>query len=375
MKRKNKQGISLIVLVITIIVMIILAAAVILSLSSNGIIGRANEAVKKMDLKQVQIIAQTIWADGYLAAEDETTIKNKIITAIGGQEVADKYNINVTPNGVTVEEKGGLNEYGFYYDTPYVSEEENGMEYYCVFKAEGRVEWYVNNTAFNNFMYDGTEEAQYEKGKIIYDDYDKRGCFSLAKDTYVEEGSVYEYEYVYTTETYRDVYYNERYCDVDLNGSIVIREDNSIERYKASGSLKESIEGTTVTKSSHLFEYGSGYSISVSMDGKILKYNGETYKLVPSSKGNLKTFSIGCGNSNHKYNTEWLTLYFEEGMTFEEWMESEYNVIKATIGEISDEENFVSIPCDNTTHCLQLGNFVEKDEEIIPGQLYRMDIK
>ena len=171
MKRKNKQGISLIVLVITIIVMIILAAAVILSLSSNGIIGRANEAVKKMDLKQVQIIAQTIWADGYLAAEDETTIKNKIITAIGGQEVADKYNINVTPNGVTVEEKGGLNEYGFYYDTPYVSEEENGMEYYCVFKAEGRVEWYVNNTAFNNFMYDGTEEAQYEKGKIIYDDY------------------------------------------------------------------------------------------------------------------------------------------------------------------------------------------------------------
>ena len=43
-KLNNKKGISLIVLVITIIVMIILAAAIILSLQSSGIIGKANEA-------------------------------------------------------------------------------------------------------------------------------------------------------------------------------------------------------------------------------------------------------------------------------------------------------------------------------------------
>ena len=104
-KRNNKRGISLIVLVITIIVMIILAAAVILSLSSNGIIDRANEAVEDMNLAQAQVIASTIWADGYLDGEDEATIKDKIIAAIGANNAA-KYDIEVTPNGVTVELKG-----------------------------------------------------------------------------------------------------------------------------------------------------------------------------------------------------------------------------------------------------------------------------
>ena len=53
--RKNKKGISLIVLIITIIVMIILAASVIISLSSSGIIFNANKAKEdylKKDLKQ-----------------------------------------------------------------------------------------------------------------------------------------------------------------------------------------------------------------------------------------------------------------------------------------------------------------------------------
>jgi len=47
--KNQKRGISLIVLVITIIVMIILASAIILSLRSSGIIGRANEAKTKSD--------------------------------------------------------------------------------------------------------------------------------------------------------------------------------------------------------------------------------------------------------------------------------------------------------------------------------------
>lgn len=58
-KFNNKKGISLIVLVITIIVMIILAAAIILSLQSSGIIGKANEAKTKMNsatLKEVYSI-------------------------------------------------------------------------------------------------------------------------------------------------------------------------------------------------------------------------------------------------------------------------------------------------------------------------------
>ena len=64
MKIKQKEGISLIVLVITIIVMIVLAAAIILSLSSSGVIGRANEAKTKSDTanaKQVVMMAEAEW--------------------------------------------------------------------------------------------------------------------------------------------------------------------------------------------------------------------------------------------------------------------------------------------------------------------------
>lgn len=51
---RKKQGISLIVLVITIIVMIILAAAIIISLTNAGIINKASDAVTESDLKLIQ---------------------------------------------------------------------------------------------------------------------------------------------------------------------------------------------------------------------------------------------------------------------------------------------------------------------------------
>ena len=111
---KNKQGISLIVLVITIIVMIILAAAVILSLSSNGIIGRANEAVDKTDKAQVQILANTIWADVYLDNLEEPVLnfENEVIerlnSALGLKEadtIINYYDVLFQLNGIEIENK------------------------------------------------------------------------------------------------------------------------------------------------------------------------------------------------------------------------------------------------------------------------------
>ena len=99
----KKMGISLIVLVITIIVMIILAAAVILSLSSNGIIDRANEAVRRTNKAQIETLAQTIWADGYLENKTAAQIKEDIVEAVGKDE-AKYYSIVVNGSGVTVEE-------------------------------------------------------------------------------------------------------------------------------------------------------------------------------------------------------------------------------------------------------------------------------
>ena len=63
--QKNK-GISLIVLVITIIVMIILAGSIILSLSNNGIIGKANEAVDVTNEASVRQLVELKWAEAYL---------------------------------------------------------------------------------------------------------------------------------------------------------------------------------------------------------------------------------------------------------------------------------------------------------------------
>ena len=102
-KSKNKRGISLIVLVITIIVMIILAAAVILSLSSSGIIGRANEAVGNMNLAQAQVIASTIWSEGYLDKLRGNDLIKYVKDKLAEQEITeDKFSIEVDDKGVSI---------------------------------------------------------------------------------------------------------------------------------------------------------------------------------------------------------------------------------------------------------------------------------
>ena len=106
--KNNKKGISLIVLVITIIVMIILAATVILSLSSNGIINRANEAVSDTDIKQVQSLANTLWAEAYLVKREDSSvdIDTYVRTKLDENNMnVDKYIVEITDKGVEVEAK------------------------------------------------------------------------------------------------------------------------------------------------------------------------------------------------------------------------------------------------------------------------------
>ena len=70
---KSKKGISLIVLVITIIVMIILATAIILSLNSSNISGKANEAKLSSDLANKKEAASV-----YLSEYEIKVAKGKI---------------------------------------------------------------------------------------------------------------------------------------------------------------------------------------------------------------------------------------------------------------------------------------------------------
>ena len=110
MRRKN--GISLIVLVITIIVMIILAASVIITLSNTGIISRANEATSVTNLKQVQQLATLIWADGYSDNLEGSQLKDYVLDNM--QDYIDDYTIIVTDKGVTVTNKqGGWTQTGY----------------------------------------------------------------------------------------------------------------------------------------------------------------------------------------------------------------------------------------------------------------------
>ena len=60
--KNNRQGISLITLVITIVVIIILAAAVILSLNNNNPVGNATKAVREQDRANVQDKVNTVLA-------------------------------------------------------------------------------------------------------------------------------------------------------------------------------------------------------------------------------------------------------------------------------------------------------------------------
>ncbi len=84
-KKGQRQGISLIVLVITIIIMIILAGAIILALNNSGAIGRATEATDKSDkatLKEAANVAYGEWTlarqmDGETKSADEY-VKEKL---------------------------------------------------------------------------------------------------------------------------------------------------------------------------------------------------------------------------------------------------------------------------------------------------------
>ena len=156
-EKNNKQGISLIVLVITIIVMIILAAAIILSLSSSGIIDRANDAVEKTDLAQVQTMASTIWAEAYLdkLENDNVDLEGRVINGLKANGIdTTKYTINVTDKGVEIYAFNTIPGVNIYFGVPYSNAEQNMS---IVLYAEG----YAS-------IYDYTSKTLLESGIVEY---------------------------------------------------------------------------------------------------------------------------------------------------------------------------------------------------------------
>ncbi len=101
---KTKQGISLIVLVITIIVMVILAGAIVLTLNNSGIIDKASEAVDNTNYATIKELTQMAWAEAYAnGAKTQQEFQDAVDKALEDNKVdTDKYGIIVTTNGVEV---------------------------------------------------------------------------------------------------------------------------------------------------------------------------------------------------------------------------------------------------------------------------------
>ena len=75
-RKKQRIGISLIVLIITIIIMIILAGAIILTLNNSGVIDRAKEAKKASDMATLKEAANIAYGEWVLATEMDGETKS-----------------------------------------------------------------------------------------------------------------------------------------------------------------------------------------------------------------------------------------------------------------------------------------------------------
>ena len=105
MEIKQKKGISLIVLVITIIVMIILAAAIILSLNSSGIIGKANEATKQSNNANLLQKANVLLAEYELAKQmGDEEVKGKTATEYVQAGLKETYGEEIASGVVVTKE-------------------------------------------------------------------------------------------------------------------------------------------------------------------------------------------------------------------------------------------------------------------------------
>ena len=100
--RKNKSGISLIVLVITIIVMIILAAAIILSLSNSGIISKANKAKTDSDTANLKEYVNTLRAEWELMTAEKQTAAGSFVDYANSKLAEKGYRRELAADGKTI---------------------------------------------------------------------------------------------------------------------------------------------------------------------------------------------------------------------------------------------------------------------------------
>lgn len=183
-KKLTKDGISLIVLVITIIVMIILAATVIITLSTTNIINKAQDAVDKTNLKQVEEAASLGWSEAYLketnTVKDDAYYQTEVINYLKANGMTEtqlaKYTITASRGGVSVDlavEAGPEPTSGVYFNKLYLSPEvevdgETSQQGYVFYQDEVLEVYMKSSSEFDNGMFCIGESDL--KGTVIYEE-------------------------------------------------------------------------------------------------------------------------------------------------------------------------------------------------------------
>ena len=264
-----KKGISLIVLVITIIVMIVLAAAVVITLNNTGIITKASDAVDKTNLNEVQNFATLVWSDEFMDNKRGETLKTDVLEKL--KDYTDKYDIVVTDKGITVVEKTGANEYGFYYDKPYRAQMDEYMYMYLVFKSNNKAEGYIYEIMSDaGYAFGSIATAEYKDKEINITDFPKLIVEDNGKKLVGEsEGETMIFECV--DEEYRDIYYGVKYEYINTSEYIIFNSDNTASIYEYDGTLQRTVAATRTADNPRQILVDGKYMI-VSMDGKNLSY-------------------------------------------------------------------------------------------------------
>ena len=174
---KEERGITLIVLVITVIVLLILAGVAIASLTNNNMINRAQQAKDSSEKSATNELSEI--------GQYEAAIRNKKAT----------------------EE---INQYGFYYNTPYVCDNYSGpygsVHVEQTFKTSGDV---------NTYVYQESNQTEGSSLSSIYD-YTNAKLKNPDGETDFYVASI-EYDHKYEA---RDVLNQVCYIWVDSNGDL-----------------------------------------------------------------------------------------------------------------------------------------------------------
>ena len=258
---KNKRGISLIVLVITIIVMIILAAAIIITLSNTGIIGRANEAVDATSYKQVEQLAQLIWAEEFMDGKRDGSLKGAVLDRL--DDYKDKYEFEVDNSGVTVTLPGNVklvkNEYGFYFDKLYLtnsltSVSGNPVVGLAFFEDKTYIAYSLTNTEPGEMLVTaGTYGSVDEYANL------SANISGVANFTFSEDGKTITNAGPYTMtimekETVTGIKSGVEY--IDGEEKLTIDDSSNVKLYYAGSVMSESVY--TVLCNKHVYTYGRG---------------------------------------------------------------------------------------------------------------------